>query len=70
MAKPIQVTDVQYTVAEAVPVNGSGRLSAGSAFVAGIVLGAWLTGGWACDDNPTPGPGSDVVQEQKTADNK
>jgi len=68
MAKPIQVTDVQYTVAEAVPVNGSGRLSAGGAFVAGIVLGAWLTGGWACDDNSSPAPGSDhnVVQEQKT----
>jgi len=68
MPKPIEVTDVQYTIATAVPVNGSGRLSAGGAFVAGIVLGAWLTGGWSCDDNSTTAPGgeSNVVQEQKT----
>jgi len=67
MSKPIQVTDVRYTVAEATPIGGSGRLSAGGAFVAGILLGTWLTGGWACDDNSTPNPGGDrVVQEQKT----
>jgi hypothetical protein len=67
MPKPIEVKDVRFTTAMATPTT-SGRLSAGSTFVAGVVLGAWLAGGWSCDNHSSAGSDSSVVQQQKSAD--
>lgn len=53
VSNPIEVTNVRYTTAVAEPVSGSGPISKGTVFVAGVIIGAILAGGVSCNDEET-----------------
>lgn len=51
MGKPIEVTNVQYPVAMAEPLNSSGPVSKGTVFAVGFITGAVLFGGGVSCEN-------------------
>lgn len=54
MPKPIEVTNIQYPTAMAEPV-GSGPMSKGGVFVAGLVVGLLIgSGAVSCDNHDAP----------------